>query len=96
MEIRSAVSAAADLPGCGNTSRSRTGEPVRTPVVDGGGGQGLGHQLVGSGRMKVRAHGHASFLVGTVTSLTTASFSCREMAAEELTLPVAKSGLKHC
>jgi len=34
--------------------------------VDGGGGQGLGHQLVESGRVKVGAHGDASFLVGGV------------------------------
>ena len=34
--------------------------------VDGGGGQCLGHQLVEPIRGKVRAHGHASFLVGGV------------------------------
>ena len=34
--------------------------------VDGGGGQGLGHQLVESGRVEVGAHGHASFLVGGI------------------------------
>jgi len=34
--------------------------------VDGGGGQGLGHQLVESGRVQVRAHRHAAFFVGGV------------------------------